>query len=61
MRHLSVGGASGAPGPSIRTYEWGPLLKLDEWKRVETREEGRMISQGELSALYRSLTSSRQY
>ncbi|GAA5912811.1 hypothetical protein JCM6882_000435 [Rhodosporidiobolus microsporus] len=45
----STGGqaSSGAPGVSTRTYYWGDLrTEPAGWKKVRTREEGRMISGG---------------
>jgi hypothetical protein len=47
VRHLSSRHDGGAPGASLRTYEWGPLLERGRWKSVKTMEEGRMISGGE--------------
>ncbi|GAA5839700.1 hypothetical protein JCM11251_002566 [Rhodosporidiobolus azoricus] len=39
--------SSGAPGVSTRTYYWGDLREEPKrWKKVSTREEGRMISGG---------------
>lgn len=45
VKHLS---SSSAPSERLgRTYFWGPLeVGAEGWSRVQTTEEGRMISAG---------------
>ena len=41
----------------LRTYFWGPLDAGEQgWEKVQTREEGRMISGGEFRAVWSAIS-----